>query len=122
DGIGDQREVSRALRRRQRRAQCREVAAVSAAAFADAAQLTGPAPDRNVFRRWFSEVSTASDRYPSGRMAAFDLSLEVELGAVEIHRLEETAVGKLLKAFAVAGDAGERFDVVVPRRNIRISD
>src|ERR1051325_1989989 len=46
----------------------------------------------------------------------------VEFDASHLHRWEKFSIGKLRQTFGLAANAGELFDVVVPRGYVRIAD
>ena len=62
------------------------------------------------------------DGHAPRRMFGFDLLLERQLEAVELHGRQELPVGQLLETLVRAGDAGETFDAVIPGRNIRVAN
>ena len=122
NGVGDDGQVAGFLRRRQRGAQRRKIRAVPAAAFANAAQLTRPAAERDVLRGGFREVRATSDRHAARGMVFFGPLLERDFQAVERHRRQKQAIGQMLEAFVRAGDSREFFDAVIPRRDIGVAN
>ena len=118
DAVRPQREPAGRLRRRQRRVDAGEVRACDAATVARPAVVARrPAVMR------LGEHRTAADRdHPFAGPGAPDGIAHRLLDTVQRHRLEEFPVGKLRQPFRLAADADERFDVVVPGRDVGVAN
>src|SRR6267378_1909771 len=118
DAVGPQRQPPSGARRGQRDPDAREIRAGDAAPLARAAVVAGGAPAVRL-----REDRDPADRHdPLAREVLGDAVPDHLLGAVQRHRGEELAVGQLRQAKALAADAGEPLDVIVPRRDVGVAD
>lgn len=82
----------------------------------------GPATERHLFRSGFREVGNPTRNEGTAFPLSFDGGLEIKFGWGEVHRRLEFAIGKLRETFLGAGDAGELFDVGIPRGEFVVRD
>ena len=119
NGVRAQRHVARFLGGGQRTGDTAEVGPEGAPANTHVAKLTG-ATLRAMSQRGGQVGSTPDDDRAIKLLR--NVLLELLLDAGELHRREEPAVGELRKIFGAAADPDEALDMVVPRREIVVTD
>ena len=119
DRIRPQRHVAGRFGGGQRARIAAEVRAVRTAANAQVAVLAR-ASLRTVRKR-SRQMRDAADRELALELVRHRL-LQMSLDAVEVHRRQELAVGQLRQSFGAAAHADEALDMVVPRRELGVTD